>query len=145
MAERKKPVVIVKYPVQISVLWGNILFMSVSGAIDSKRAQDLMESVLSKIEETRSKTFILDIGGVEAVDTAVANHLTKISKATRLMGCVSIFSGISPHIAQTIVQLGISLEDIITESTLRDSLERAFKMIGLEVRAIEDGKAERPL
>ena len=61
-----------------------------------------METVLNKIAETFSKVIILDIHGVAAVDTAVANHLIKITKATKLMGCECILSGISPAVAQTI-------------------------------------------
>jgi rsbT co-antagonist protein RsbR len=76
---------------------------------------------------------ILDIQGVPAVDTAVANHLIKIVKATRLMGSHAIISGISPAVAQTIVTLGIEI-GVKSTATLRDALAEAFEIMNCEVR-----------
>ena len=114
-------------------LWDRVLVLPVLGVIDSMRAQQMTDTMLNKIKETSSKVIILDIQGVAAVDTAVANHLIKITKATRLMGCQCIVSGISPAVANTIVQLGIDMGDIKTNSTLRDALVDSFAMLNLEV------------
>jgi len=118
-------------------LWDRVLVLPVVGVIDSMRAQQMMNTMLTKIKETAAKVIILDIQGVAAVDTAVANHLIKITKATRLMGCQCIISGISPAIANTIVQLGIEMGEIKTNSTLRDALEDSFRMMNFEVREIK--------
>lgn len=117
-------------------LWEGIVVLPVIGIVDSARAQQMMETMLEKIVETTAKVMILDISGVAALDTAVANHLIKITKATKLMGCVSIISGVSPSVAQTIVTLGINMDGIYTKSTLNDALEEAFKIINLEVKAV---------
>ena len=117
----------------VTQLWTGLLFLPVVGLIDSKRAQDIMNNSLQKISDTNSQCFILDISGVSVVDTAVANHLIKITKATRLMGCESIISGLSPSIAQTIVELGIDIGDIRTTSDMKGALENAFEIIGLEI------------
>jgi rsbT co-antagonist protein RsbR len=114
-------------------LWDRIIVLPVVGVIDSLRAQQMMEAMLTKIMATSSKVIILDIQGVLAVDTAVANHLIKITKATKLMGCRCIISGISPAVSQTLVQLGIELGDVVTNSTLQDALADAFQMLSLEV------------
>lgn len=82
----------------------------------------------------RAKVFIMDISGVSVVDTAVANHLIKITRAARLMGCACLLSGVSPMIAQTTVELGIDVGDVSTRATLRDALEEAFRLINVEVR-----------
>ena len=74
--------------------------------------------------------FILDISGVAVVDTAVANHLIRMTKAARLMGCESIVSGLSPSVARTIVELGIEVGDMHTTGTLQDALSIAFKRTG---------------
>lgn len=118
-------------------LWEGIVVLPVVGVVDSMRAQHMMEVMLLKIAETGSKFIILDIQGVAAVDTAVANHLIKITKATRLMGCQCIISGISPAVAQTLVQLGIDMSDVKTNATLSDALEDTFVMMKLEVRKIK--------
>lgn len=114
-------------------LWEGVMVLPVVGVVDSMRAQHMMESMLTKIAETYAKVIILDIHGVAAVDTAVANHLIKITKATKLMGCDCILSGISPAVAQTIIQLGIDMEAINTRATLSDALTEAFLMLNLEV------------
>jgi rsbT co-antagonist protein RsbR len=93
--------------------------------------------MLAKIKETSAKIIILDIQGVAAVDTAVANHLIKITKATKLMGCRCLISGISPAVAETLVQLGIELGDVATNATLRDSLGEAFTLLNFEVRKMK--------
>lgn len=114
-------------------LWDRIIILPVVGVVDSLRAQQMMNTMLKKIMETSSKVIILDIQGVAAVDTAVANHLIKIAKATKLMGCSCIISGISPAVAETLVQLGIELGDISTNSTLQDALSDAFALMNLTV------------
>ena len=114
-------------------LWDRVVVLPVVGVIDSLRAQQMMHTMLKKITETLSKVIILDIAGVATVDTAVANHLIKIAKATKLMGCWCIISGISPAVAETLVQLGIDLGDVTTNSTLQDSLSDAFGMLNLKV------------
>jgi rsbT co-antagonist protein RsbR len=115
----------------VTSIWEGILLLPVVGIIDSKRAQDMMNAMLEKIGETRSRAMILDISGVAIVDTAVANHLIKITKATRLMGCDCTISGVSPAIAQTVVELGIDVGTVNTTATLSDALSGAFKTLNI--------------
>jgi rsbT co-antagonist protein RsbR len=118
----------------IMMLWEKILLLPLVGTVDSARAQLTMEMSLKKIAETESNILILDILGVPAVDTAVANHLLKIIKASRLMGCECILSGISPDVAQTIVKLGVDLGNLITKRSLKDSLIHALKLQGAQAQ-----------
>ncbi|MDW6001938.1 protoglobin domain-containing protein [Vibrio mangrovi] len=120
----------------VTMIWKDILMLPIVGIIDSKRAQDIMAAVLNKISDHRAKIFIMDISGVAVVDTAVANHFIKITKATKLMGCNCLVSGVSPSIAQTMVQLGINVGEVQTNATLRDALEYAFQMVGLNVTSL---------
>ena len=115
-------------------LWEGIVVLPVLGVVDSMRAQQMMNAMLNKIRETSAKTIILDIQGVAAVDTAVASHLIKITKATKLMGCHCIISGISPAVAEALVHLGIDLGDVATNSSLCDALGDAFAHMDLEVK-----------
>lgn len=93
------------------------------GILDSVKSQKLMENILFSIKEKMTKVVIIDIEGIVLVDSAVAAHLIKITKATKLMGCTTILSGIAPEVAQTIVNLGINLDDINTTSTLKDAIK----------------------
>lgn len=117
----------------VTQIWNGILLLPIVGIVDSKRARDIMNAALAKIAETQTRVFIMDISGVAVVDTAVANHLIKITKATRLMGCSSIISGVSPAIAQTIVELGIEVGSVKTTATMKDALADAFKRVGMEI------------
>ncbi len=117
----------------VNVIWKGILLIPISGTIDSKRAQGIMETILNKIMETKSKSIIMDVLGVTTVDSAVANHLIKITKATKLLGARCIVSGIVPEIAQIIVALGVDLGEVDTRADIADALELAFEVAGLEV------------
>jgi len=111
-------------------LWEGILAVPMIGTLDSSRTQLVMESLLQRIVETGSELAIIDITGVPTVDTLVAQHLLKTVAAIRLMGADCIVSGVRPQIAQTIVQLGIDLEGIVTKATLADALSLALKKVG---------------
>lgn len=117
----------------VTQIWDSILLLPVVGIVDSKRAQDIMTAVLSAINRTQSRMFILDISGVAVVDTAVANHLIKITKATKLMGCESTISGISPAIAQTMIELGIDVGTIKTTANMMDALNDSFRHLNLRI------------
>jgi anti-anti-sigma factor len=130
-------------PTPVSVLWDKLLLLPIVGTIDSRRAQELMETMLAKIDEEKASVTILDVRGVPTVDSAVANHLIKITKATRLMGCECIICGISAAVAQTMVSLGVDLRDIITIASLKDAVVTALERLGLEI--VEAPKSTTPV
>jgi rsbT co-antagonist protein RsbR len=111
-------------------LWDEVLALPLIGTLDSSRTQVVMENLLQRIVETGSRIAIIDITGVPTVDTLVAQHLMKTVSAARLMGADCIISGIRPQIAQTIVHLGVNLNDIITKSTLADAFRVALQRTG---------------
>lgn len=115
-------------------VWDGILALPIIGTLDSARTQVVMENLLQEIVNTGSSIAILDISGVPAVDSLVAQHLIKTVSATRLMGAECIISGIRPEIAQTVVHLGIDLSNIVTKSTLASALKYAYSILQLEVR-----------
>lgn len=117
-------------------VWEGILALPIIGTLDSARTQVVMENLLQEIVNTGSSIAILDISGVPAVDSLVAQHLIKTVSATRLMGAECIISGIRAEIAQTIVHLGIDLSNIKTKATLASALQLAFSMRSVEVRKI---------
>lgn len=115
-------------------LWQNIIALPLIGTLDSSRTQVVMENLLQKVVETGAAIAIIDITGVPTVDTLVAQHLLKTIAATRLMGADCIISGIRPQIAQTIVHLGVNLEDVITKATLADAFAVALQRSGSTIK-----------
>lgn len=116
-------------------IWSGILVLPIIGTLDSARTQIVMENLLSALVKRGASVAILDISGVPAVDTAVAQHLLKTISAARLMGAECIISGIRPSIAQTIVHLGIDLASVNTKGTLSAALHQAFDVVKLQVLA----------
>ena len=117
-------------------LWDGVLALPIIGTLDSARTQVVMENLLQAVVETNSKFAIIDITGVPTVDTVVAQHLLKTMTAARLMGAECIISGVRPQIAQTIVHLGINLENVITKAKLSDAFALALTMSGRTVTRI---------
>jgi rsbT co-antagonist protein RsbR len=114
-------------------LWDGVLAVPLVGTLDSARTEVVMEKLLQAFVDTGSAYAILDITGVLAVDTQVAQHLLKTVVAARLMGAECIVSGIRPQIAQTIVTLGIEFGDIATKASLADALVHALSQSGFDV------------
>ena len=117
----------------VVTLWDGIVALPLIGTLDSARTQVVMESLLQAIVQTNSRFAIIDITGVPTVDTLVAQHLLKTITAARLMGAECILSGIRPQIAQTIVHLGINLQDVITKAKLADAFKLALERSGRAV------------
>ena len=122
-------------------VWEGILALPIIGTLDSQRTQVVMENLLQEIVESSSTIAILDISGVPAVDSLVAQHLIKTVAATRLMGAECIISGIRPEIAQTVVHLGIDLSSIVTKASLSSALKHAFGLLKLEVKKVQKEKS----
>jgi rsbT co-antagonist protein RsbR len=116
-------------------LWQGILALPLIGTLDSARTQVVMENILQKIVDTGASIAIIDITGVPTVDTLVAQHLMKTIAAARLMGADCIISGIRPQIAQTIVHLGVNLEDVVTKATLADAFLVALERTGTSIQS----------
>ncbi|HEY6077613.1 MAG TPA: protoglobin domain-containing protein [Polyangiaceae bacterium] len=119
----------------IAALSDGVLMLPIVGIVDSRRAQDIMRRMLEQVSERQAVAFILDISGVAVVDTAVANHLIRMTKAARLMGCEAIVSGVSAQVAETIVELGIDVGEMKTTGNLKDALKVAFRLAGIEQKS----------
>ena len=102
-----------------------VVVMPLIGAIDSDRARQVLEALLSGIERSQARVAILDITGVPLVDTQVAKSLIVAAQAVRLLGARIVLTGIRPEVAQTLVGLGVDLGDIVTHSTLQSGISYA--------------------
>jgi rsbT co-antagonist protein RsbR len=103
-------------------VWDRVLTVPIVGMIDSGRASELMDNLLQAVAKTRSRFAILDLTGVEDVDTGTAGHLLALVRAVRLLGAESVITGIHPNIAQTIVTLGLETTALTVRASLREAL-----------------------
>jgi anti-anti-sigma regulatory factor/HAMP domain-containing protein len=113
-----------------------IIVIPIVGALDSERAQRVMDDLLAGVEREKAQVAILDITGLAVVDTAVANALLQASRAAQLLGAQPILVGISPEVAETLVQLGVEIRHIRTAATLQEGLQMALAMLRRRVVAV---------
>src|ERR687898_2192343 len=105
-----------------------MLILPVIGMLDSSRARQLTEQLLGAIQKKRATVVVIDITGVATIDRTVANHLVQTVEASRLMGASTILTGLSPEIAQTLVDLGVDLGMMQTVGDLQGGIEEAERL-----------------
>ncbi len=104
----------------------DVLVMPLIGSIDSQRAQLVLETLLQGVADSRASAVILDITGVQVVDTQVANAILRAAQSVKLLGAKVIITGIRPEVAQTLVTLGADLSNIVTLGTLQSGIAYAL-------------------
>jgi rsbT co-antagonist protein RsbR len=104
----------------------DVLAMPLIGALDSARARDVLDKLLTGLSASRAHTVILDITGVPIVDTQVANVLIRAAQAVQLLGAQVVLTGMRPEVAQTVVGLGINLDSLVTRSSLQTGIAYAM-------------------
>jgi rsbT co-antagonist protein RsbR len=109
----------------IMEVWEGVLCLPVVGVLDSQRSGEMTEELLAAIVSRRAKCAIIDITGIQVMDTGTADHFLRMAKAVRLLGARCMLTGVNPGIANTIVHMGVDLSDIQTHRSLRDAL-RSF-------------------
>jgi len=114
-------------------VWDDIVTMPVVGLVDSMRAADMKNSLLETVARTRAKFAIVDLTGVDTVDTATADHLLKVMRAVGLLGARCVITGIQPSVAQIIVGLGLDMQGVTTLRSLREGLKYCMRTMGLRV------------
>ncbi len=115
-----------------------LLILPMIGVIDPQRARQLTEQLLRGIRTNRAKVVVIDITGVAALDSAVANHLVQTVEASRLLGATVIVTGLSPEIAQTLVTIGVDLGKMNTVGDLQGGIEEAERLLGYRVTPMAD-------
>lgn len=107
-----------------------IVIMPLIGTMDTRRAQQATEALLSGVSRMRAHTAIVDITGVPVVDTQVANALLQATQAVKLLGAEVLLTGIRPEVAQTLVGLGVELRTVQTYSNLQQGIAVALHRSG---------------
>lgn len=133
MLEQEHRRILRELSVPVVSVWEGVLVVPLVGVLDSTRAREMTQTLLESVSEKRVRVVILDITGVPAVDTQVADHLIRTVKAARLLGTQSVLVGIRPVIAQTLVRLGVDLESVHTEADLQSGLLYAFELLGYRI------------
>jgi rsbT co-antagonist protein RsbR len=107
----------------IMEVWDGVLCLPIVGIMDSTRSADMTDALLRAVVATKARCTIIDITGIEVMDTSTADHFIRMAKSVRLLGAECVLTGINPQIAQTVVHMGVDMEGVNTHRSLRDALQ----------------------
>jgi len=110
-------------------IWDDILLLPIVGVLDTRRSAEVMSNLLDAVVQKQCKYVILDITGVEVVDTSTADYLIKVVRALGMLGSRCVLTGLSPAVAQTLVQIGADLSEVTTLRSLREGLRHCLTSI----------------
>ncbi len=108
----------------IMEVWDGVLCVPVVGLMDTARSSEMTSTLLRAVVEKGAKCAIIDITGIDVMDTRTVDHFVRMAKAVRLLGSECVLTGMNPHIAQTVVHMGLDLSNVITHRNLRDALQQ---------------------
>lgn len=117
-------------------VWEGVLCMPIVGVMDSSRSADMMNALLQSVSDKGAEYVIVDVTGIEVMDTRTADQFIRTARAVQLLGAECVLTGINPRIAQTIVHMGLDLESVTTLRSLRSALQQFIN------RGEEDGEGE---
>ncbi|MDC3955612.1 STAS domain-containing protein [Polyangium jinanense] len=130
----------------ILTLWEDVLALPVIGVVDSRRSAEMMERLLDEIVRSQSRFVIIDLTGVEVIDTSTADHFMKLVKAVGLIGARCVLTGIRPAVAQTLVDLDVNFGQLETLRNLKHGLRYCLRWLDAEdtgQNAVSEGEARR--
>lgn len=114
----------------IMEVWDGVLCLPVVGVMDTMRSVEMTNALLQTVVEKKTRCIIIDITGIDVMDTRTVDHFMRMARAVRLLGAQCVLTGINPHIAQTVVHMGIDLSNIVTHRTLHEALQRYVESSG---------------
>ncbi len=127
-------------------VWEGLVVLPVIGSMDSRRSHEMVEALLNKVSEKKARGVIIDVTGLDVIDTVTAAHFIGMVKAIRLLGAEAVVSGISSSVAQTMGELNVDLSEIVTVRSLKEGLSWFLKRLGgfdnLQVREADSGFEE---
>jgi rsbT co-antagonist protein RsbR len=114
----------------IMEVWDGVLCVPVVGLMDTARSSEMTNTLLRAVVDKGAKCAIIDITGIDVMDTRTVDHFVRMAKAVRLLGSECVLTGMNPHIAQTCVHMGLDLSNVITHRNLRDALQQYVVQLG---------------
>jgi rsbT co-antagonist protein RsbR len=126
---RQREMTIRELSTPVMEVWDDVLVLPVVGVVDTRRSLEIMNTLLDRIVATKARCVIIDITGVEVVDTKTADYLLRVSRAANLLGTRCVLTGLSSAVAQTLVDIGADLTEVRTLRSLKDGLRDCLKYL----------------
>jgi len=106
------------------------LLVSIQWELDDQTALQFQEDLLHKIHEVGASGVVIDITSIDFIDSFIAKVLGDVISMSKLMGAKVVITGIQPAVAITLIELGISLNDVMTSLDLEKGLEKLQQELG---------------
>jgi PAS domain S-box-containing protein len=119
-------------------VWDDVLVMPIVGVVDSRRTADMVQRLLAEVARAQASFVIVDLTGVEIVDTSTADHLMKLMRKVELIGARCVLTGIRPAVAETLVDIGVDFGRLTTLRNLKHGLRAALRAARHDRSLIED-------
>jgi len=110
-------------------IWDRILCLPIVGVMDTTRSAEMTDALLKSVVDRAARCAIIDITGIDVMDTGTADHFVRMAKSVKLLGATCVLTGINPHIARTLVQMDVQLTGITTFRSLRTALQHYITKI----------------
>ncbi len=110
-------------------VWDGVLCLPVVGVMDTARSAEMTTSLLAAVVEKKTRCVIIDITGIDVMDTRTVDHFMQMARAVGLLGSECVLTGVNPHIAQTVVHMGLDLSHIVTHRSLHEALQQFVKRV----------------
>jgi rsbT co-antagonist protein RsbR len=120
--------------VPIIEIWTGVLCAPVVGVLDSMRASEVTTTLLSAVVAKKAQHVIIDVTGVEVMDTSSTDHFLRIARAVTLLGANCALSGMHPNVARTIVHMGVDLHGLVSYRTMREALRHCVAAVNARTR-----------
>jgi rsbT antagonist protein RsbS len=101
---------------------GQYLIASIQSALTDGEVLQLQDDLAAQVGRFRSRGVILDVSGLDVIDSFVSRALHAIALMSKLRGANAVIVGIRPEVAFAIVQMGLSLEGVYTALDLEEGL-----------------------
>lgn len=122
-------------PMVVSEILDGCLYSGFFGRLDSARMKAVTDTVLESIELYNSEVIIIDLANIDVIDSMVAGHLLRVGETLAMVGVRSIFCGISPIVAQTMVGTGVSFAGFSVVRNLKAALRLVLELDGVTLES----------
>ncbi len=102
---------------------GDVLIASIQAALSDHDLLQLRDDLAAKVGHFRSRGVVIDVTALDVLDSFASRTLRGIAQTTRLRGAQTVIVGVQPEVAMAMVQLGLTLEGVVTALDLEEGLE----------------------
>jgi rsbT antagonist protein RsbS len=103
--------------------FGDILLVTIQVDMHDRLVMTLQEDLTGQIKISGARGVLIDISALDIVDSFIGRMLGNIASMSRMLGAEAVVTGMRPAVAITLVELGLSLEQVRTALTVEKGME----------------------